>query len=213
MLRYIYGDELHSFPKLRDTMFRDRAWQFKERLNWEVKIDAHGFERDSYDDMNPLYAIWEKADGRHGGSMRFLPTTAETMVNDHFLDLTDGVPIQSPFIWECTRFCLSENAEARVSAMLMLAALEVGLNFHLTDLVGVFDARMVRIYRRLGWEPTVLGTQGEGRDAISVGLWDCAADLRGNLLSRAGVSAEVAQHWFDRTFGRAASPAPLALVG
>ena len=60
---------------------------------------------------------------------------------------TDGVEIRNPLVWECTRFCLSESAEPKVSAMLMLAALEIGLNFHLSDLVGVFDARMVRIYR------------------------------------------------------------------
>ena len=203
MLRYIYGEDLHNFPKLRDTMFRDRAAQFKDRLNWEVRVDAKGFERDEYDSRNPLYAIYEQADGTHGGSMRFLPTTAETMVNDHFTHLTEGVKIQSPFIWECTRFCLAKDADTRASAMLMLAALEIGTGFHLSDLIGVFDARMVRIYRRLGWEPTVLGTSGTGRDAISVGLWECDADLRAALLKRAGVSAEAANLWFDRAFGAA----------
>jgi acyl homoserine lactone synthase len=34
MLRYIYGDSLHHFPHLRDTMFKDRADQFKNRLGW-----------------------------------------------------------------------------------------------------------------------------------------------------------------------------------
>ena len=120
MLRYIYGDELNQFPKLRDTMFRDRACQFKARLGWEVDVDATGQERDAYDDKNPLYVIWQRADGSHGGSMRFLPTVAETMVNDHFTHLTDGVEIRHPMIWECTRFCLAKGAETRVSAALML---------------------------------------------------------------------------------------------
>jgi N-acyl-L-homoserine lactone synthetase len=71
----------------------------------------------------------------------------------------------------------------------------------LRDTVGVFDARMVRIYRRLGWEPTVLGTSGTGRDAISVGLWAHGAERRPNLLRRAGVSAELSTLWFDRAFG------------
>lgn len=211
MLRYIYGDELHTVPTLRDTMFRDRAAQFKDRLNWEVRVDADGFERDAYDAMNPLYAIWERADGTHGGSMRFLPTVADTMVNDHFTHLTDGVQIQSPMIWECTRFCQAADAEGRVSALLMLAALEIGCGFHLSDLVGVFDARMVRIYRRLGWEPTVLGSDGTGRDAISVGLWECDAGLRETLLRRAGVTAQMADHWFDRAFG--AIPTQMAMTG
>lgn len=211
MLRYIYGDELHQFPKLRDTMFRDRAAQFRRRLLWEVDVDEHGFEHDDYDAKNPLYVIWQRADGCHGGSMRFLPTVAETMVNDHFTHLTDGVQIRHPLIWECTRFCLSERAAPRISAALMLGGLEVGLGFQLTDAVGVFDARMVRIYRRLGWEPTVLGTGGEGREAISVGLWKFDSQTRAHLLRRADVSDELSRLWFDRAFGSAA--APMAMVG
>ena len=74
MLRYIYGNDLHQFPLLRDTMFRDRADQFKTRLGWAVNVNAAGEERDEYDAMNPLYVIWQNPDGTHGGSMRFLPT-------------------------------------------------------------------------------------------------------------------------------------------
>jgi len=211
MLRYIYGEDLKNMPKLRDTMFRDRACQFRQRLDWEVKVDAQGFERDQYDAMNPLYVIWEQADGSHGGSMRFLPTTGQTMVNDHFTHLTDGVEIRHPMIWECTRFCLAKEADARVSAALMLGGMEVGLGFYLTDSVGVFDARMIRVYRRLGWEPTLLGTVGEGREAISAGLWAYDPALRAGLLQKAGVSDEVSRMWFDRAFG--AVETPMAMAG
>ena len=211
MLRYLYGDELNRFPKLRDTMFQDRAAQFRARLGWPVDVDVKGQERDAYDAKNPLYLIWEEPDGSHGGSMRFLPTTGETMVNDHFTHLTDGVEIRSPLIWECTRFCVSADAAPQVSAALMLGGLELGLSFHFTDAVGVFDARMVRIYRRLGWEPTVLGTGGEGRGAVSVGLWAFDEAQRAGLLRKAGVRAEMSRLWIDRAFGAAA--APMAMVG
>ncbi len=200
MLRYLYADELDEFPKLRDTMFADRAAQFRDRLAWEVEVDAAGHERDSYDAMNPLYVIWQQACGRHGGSMRFLPTTGGTMVNDHFTHLTGGVEIRHPLIWECTRFCLAGGADPQVSAALMLGGLEVGLGNHLTDAVGVFDARMMRVYRRLGWQPTLLGAAGRGRDAVSVGLWAFEASLRPGLLRRAGLSAELSRLWYDRAF-------------
>ena len=53
--------------------------------------------------------------------MRFLPTTGDTMVNDHFCHLTGGVRIASPLIWECTRFCLAPEAPTGgSSAALML---------------------------------------------------------------------------------------------
>ena len=48
--------------------------------------------------------------------------------------------------------------------------------FGLTHIAGVFDARMIRIYRLIGSSPTVLGTEGTGRDQISVGLWPYSAD-------------------------------------
>jgi len=205
MLRYIYGSDLNQFPKLRSGMFRDRAHQFRERLGWDVSVDAAGEEHDQYDAMNPLYVIWQRADGSHGGSMRFMPTTAPCMVNDHFTHVTDGVTITHPLIWECTRFCLAPDAEPRVSAALMLGGAEVGIGFHLTDAVGVFDARMVRIYGRLGWPPTILGTTGKGRDAVSVGLWEYSEDLRTRMARKAGLSDELSTLWFERAFGRAAA--------
>lgn len=200
MLRYLYADQLNLYPKLARSMFRDRADQFKTRLGWEVTVDQDGFERDEYDDMNPLYVIWEQADGTHGGSMRFLPTTGRTMVNDHFGHLTTG-PIKASNIWECTRFCLSRGAGGHVAAALMLGGGEIMRGFSVDHFVGVFDARMVRIYKRVGSSPEVLGTDGEGRDAISVGLWSFDLDDQSQVAERAGLPPALSAHWFRRAFG------------
>jgi acyl homoserine lactone synthase len=205
MLRYIYGTDLHQFPKLRDTMFRDRSDQFKTRLEWDVDVDAQGFERDEYDDLNPLYVIWEQADGTHGGSMRFLPTVGRTMVNEHFGHLMSG-PIVSPTIWECTRFCLARGAESRAAAALMLGGGEIMQNLGIHHFVGVFDARMVRIYRMIGSSPDVLGSEGEGREKISVGLWHFAPDAQARVAQRAGVSLALSRLWYDRSFGASQRP-------
>ena len=201
MLRYLYADELRAYPVLRETMFCDRADQFHTRLGWDVTVDENGWEHDQYDALNPLYVIWERPDGTHGGSMRFLPTTGRTMVNEHFLNLTDGVEIRSPLIWECTRFCLNRDAESRVAGALMLGGGELMRNFGLTNFVGVFDARMIRIYRMIGSSPVVLGTTGSGRDAISVGLWDYSDEAREKVIERAQVSSLLSERWFDNAFG------------
>lgn len=207
MLHYIYADQLHLHPGLRDTMFRDRADQFASRLGWEVAVDANGEERDAYDALNPLYVIWENADGSHGGSMRFLPTSGPVMVNDHFLNLLDGHPIRNPLVWECTRFCLARNSASRVSAALMLAGAELGLGFDLTFSLGVFDARMVRIYSRLGWPPMVLGTAGEGRDAISAGLWSFSETRANALAEKADIPRGLSRLWFHKAMS-CGEPAP-----
>ncbi|QQA42428.1 acyl-homoserine-lactone synthase [Pelagovum pacificum] len=201
MLRYIYGHELDWFPLLRDTMFRDRAAQFADRLGWDVSVDAQGHERDEYDDLNPLYVIREQSDGRHGGSMRFLPTTGRTMVNEHFIHLSEGVEIRSPLIWECTRFCLSATADGKVAAGLMAACGEIMKGFGLTHLVGVFDARMVRIYRLIGAPPEVLGSDGVGVERISVGLWAHEQANPDRVFRRAGLSPQQSKSWFDASFG------------
>jgi len=201
MIRYVYGDQLAKFPHLARTMFEDRADQFRTRLGWDVSVDAEGQERDDYDDLNPLYVIWETASGVHGGSMRFLPTTGRTMVNDHFVNLTHGVPFQSPLIWECTRFCLSRNTEAGTAAALMLAGGEIMQGFGIRHFVGVFDARMVRIYTRIGAAPEVLGSQGEGRQAISVGLWEFSEAAQKQVSRVAGVPLAASRTWFDAAFG------------
>lgn len=201
MLRYLTGAALRQFPTLRDTMFRDRARQFHDRLGWQVAVDGAGWERDEYDGLNPVYVIWQRPDGRHGGSMRFLPTLGPTMVNDHFAHLTGGRRIAHPKMWECTRFCLAEAAAPNVSAALMLGGAELGVGFGLSRAVGVFDARMVRIYRHLGWEPTVLGSAGTGAEAVSLGVWEFSEDIRRRLAARAGLSPDISRLWFDRAFG------------
>ncbi|MEM9854649.1 MAG: acyl-homoserine-lactone synthase [Pseudomonadota bacterium] len=203
MIRFIYGDQLAAFPKLKRSMFEDRAWQFRDRLGWDVEIDDRGWETDEYDALNPLYVIWENRDGSHGGSMRLLPTTGKTMINDHFTHLTDGVTIMSPEIWECTRFCLSPKASPTTAAALMLAGGEILQGFGLMSYVGVFDARMVRIYKRIGSSPEVLGSQGLGREKISVGLWHFEKTAQERVARQAGISPALARHWFNRAFGHA----------
>jgi len=201
MIRYLFGNALHRYPRLRDSMFADRATQFHSRLKWDIVIDDNGHERDQYDPLNPLYVIWQRPDGTHGGSLRYLPTLGRTMVEEHFAHLTGGARVRHSAIWECTRLCLAPGAAPNVSAALMLGGLEVGLNLGLSHAVGVFDARMLRVYGRLGWPPAVLGQEGEGRHAICAGLWAFTPDLRRPLLTRAGLSGRLSQLWYIRTFG------------
>ena len=201
MLRYIFANKLDRYPRLRNTMFRDRADQFKARLGWDVSVTRSGEERDEYDALNPLYVIWQGPDGRHGGSMRLLPTTGRVMVNEHFGHLTGAKKIADPSIWECTRFCLARGAAPNVAGALMLAGGEVMRGFGIKQYVCMFDARMVRIYRMIGASPTIVGSTGEGRDQISVGLWGFSDESRLRVAQRAGLSLDVSGLWFRRAVG------------
>ncbi|MGV6848719.1 MAG: acyl-homoserine-lactone synthase [Marinibacterium sp.] len=212
MLRYVYARDLGAYPDLARSMFRDRAGQFRDRLGWPVEVNADGEERDQYDALDPLYVIWENDDGSHGGSMRFLPTTGPVMVNDVFRDLMGGGTVTSPLIWECTRFCLNRDAASHVAAALMLGGGEIMTGFGIRHFVGVFDARMIRIYRMIGASPEVLGSQGEGRDRISVGLWEFDASVQARVSDRAGISPRQSRNWFEAAFGPVESVTPLPRV-
>lgn len=213
MLRYFYARDLDAHADLAHSMFVDRADQFKTRLGWDVQVDHRGEERDQYDALNPLYVAWEMPDGSHGGSMRFLPTTGPVMVNDVFGHLTEGTPISSPLVWECTRFCLSRDSEGSVAGALTLGGLEIMRNFKIAHFAGVFDRRMVRIYRSLGFSPEVISSSGSGRDKVSLGLWEYDADSYYRVAERAGIALELSQLWFDLSFGGAKREEPMRLTG
>lgn len=202
MIQYLYADRLQEYQFLADSMFRDRAAQFKDRLNWDVSVDTRGWERDQYDDLNPLYLIWSDNTGRHRGSIRCLPTTGRTMLNEHFRHIS-GVDISSPLIWECTRFCLSPGATTAVAGGLLLGCLEAALRFGVEQAVGVFDARMPRIYGRIGHSPDVMGTEGKGREAISVGIWTVSRAVQDCVSERCGVPISSVASWFDASFNAA----------
>lgn len=206
MLHYIYGHDLHHYPTLRDTMFRDRAAQFKHRLGWDaVTVDEHGHEIDAYDALDPIYVIWELPDGTHGGSLRMMPTVGQTMVNDHFTNLTDGVRIESPLIWECTRLCISPTADYRVTAALVVGAGELMDAFALEHYVGVFFDKMERVFALSHIKADILGVAEEADttgDRIAVGTWEITAECMARNLKRVGVSRETSRMWFRQSFAR-----------
>jgi len=56
MLKLIEGSYASFFPREIDAMFRNRAETFADRLGWEVVV-KDGYERDIFDDANPLYLV------------------------------------------------------------------------------------------------------------------------------------------------------------
>ena len=214
MLHYLHADDLNRFPALSKGMFRDRAEQFARRLGWAVRVNEMGEERDEYDDLAPLYVIWERADGSHGGSMRLLPTTGRTMVNDHFAHLNGGVAIESPDIWECTRFCLAPGSGREVSAALVLGAGELMATLGLRHYIGVFDRQMERIYRLHGLAPEILGRAAQGGEVVSLGRWSMDEAAFAPALRRVGVSRAASRGWIRRAeLARGLLKSPLEPAG
>jgi N-acyl-L-homoserine lactone synthetase len=158
MMILIEGHNVDQHPELIDQMFRLRAKVFSGRLGWQVEVND-GIERDRFDDLEPLYAVWLNERRQVVGTFRLLQTTGPTMLSDVFSAcLPDGEPVRSPVIWESTRFCVDtelaqergKNGLAEVTSGLLAALLEIGVNSGLSHIVTVLDIRMERIVRRAG---------------------------------------------------------------
>lgn len=199
MIRLISGME-PSEMDLLGQMFEARRRLFAERLRWDVTVDERGWERDQYDKLQPLYIVSVDGAGRHQGSLRMLPTTGDTMLRDVFAEAFDGTVIESPFIWECTRFCVEaappgERTAAglrRVTTALMLGSCEIALSAGVEHVVGVFDKRMIPIYKRGGWAPEIVGEARDAQDApVYLGIWEVSEEIADSVRRAGGFHGSV----------------------
>jgi acyl homoserine lactone synthase len=182
MLKLIEGSYASFFPKEIDAMFRNRAETFSDRLGWEVVV-KDGYERDVFDDANPLYLVSVDPDtDEYWGSLRLLPTTGPNMLRDVFPQLLDGEYIESATIWESSRICAaaapgqperSRSGVNYVLSELILGIGEVAVAAGLTQVVSVFDARIFRVLKAAGCNPQIIGTpQRIGGVMSYAGLFD-----------------------------------------
>ncbi len=167
MLKLIEGARSSDFQNEMDAMFRNRAEIFSERLGWDVVV-KDGHERDGFDDLNPLYLVSvDPVTEQYWGSLRLLPTTGPNMLRDVFPQLLEeGEIVESATIWESSRICAtavdgqpkrSRNGVNYVMSELVAGIGEVAQMAGLTQIVSVFDARILRVLKAVGCEPVVIG--------------------------------------------------------
>ena len=167
----------HEHAHLVDQMFRLRARVFGERLKWDVDV-VDGKERDRFDDLGPVYLIHTDEEGREvRGSLRLLPTTGPTVLADFFSDtMPDAAMLSAPTIWECTRFCVDEDGlrhrDQIVASRALISGLgSVALAAGIESILGNFDDRMLRLYRRIGCEVEVLGSTYRYGAPVHLGIF------------------------------------------
>jgi acyl homoserine lactone synthase len=201
MLKLIEGSYASFFPREMDAMFRNRAETFAERLGWEVVV-KDGYERDRFDEANPLYLVSVDPDTeQYWGSLRLLPTTGPNMLRDVFPQLLDGDYIESATIWESSRICAaaipgqperSRNGVNYVLSELILGIGEVAVAAGLTQIVSVFDARIFRVLKAAGCNPEIIGTpQRIGGVMSYAGLFDTGEDPLKAFRAATGVDRSV----------------------
>ena len=78
----------------------------------------------------------------------------------------------------------------------MLSAGEVMLGCGVEQCLGVFDQRMIRIYRLLGSSPNLIAQTGQGKEFIGISLWTLDAVQREQICQIAEVEPQESEQWF-----------------
>ena len=109
--------------------------------------------------------------------------------------------IESPLIWECSRFSIeptivhgrvSGSALRRTTFELMHGGCEVALMAGVEQVLGIFDPFMLRVYRRTGWGPEIIAkTDQLGPQTVYFGIWDVSEASLTAIRERSGITASV----------------------
>ncbi|OLP44789.1 acyl-homoserine-lactone synthase [Rhizobium oryziradicis] len=200
MLYVVESKNRAKFNALIDEMHVLRARVFHERLQWDVNV-FNGREVDVFDEADPLYLLSVNPQtGKLEGAVRLLATTGPNMLRDVFsVLLPDGLVVESPLIWESSRFCIDPDLAGsgasrinRVTTELLCGLVEVGLIAGLTHIVSVFDARMARIFRSSNCPADTIGKPVRiGRVMTYAGLFEISQDLWNDIASPAGMNFPV----------------------
>jgi len=193
MIVVVQQHNAQQYGSLLNQMFRLRARVFHERLGWKVEV-TDGKEIDKYDSEDPAYVMYTDEDQQKLiGSLRLLPTTGPTLVADYFEDtVPDSARLTSPYIWECTRFCVDEDYLGNgnrddlifASGVLFAALGEVALDAGIQSILANFDARMHRLYRRVGCDVEELGSTDRYGPTVYLGSFAVSEEILGRIMAR-----------------------------
>ena len=192
MFTLIQKHQYEKYSKLINQMFCLRKKIFFDELNWDVPV-LGDMERDRYDDLNPAYLVW--TDERQKilyGSLRLLPTTGPTLLNDVFRDtFPANFDLCYPGIWEGTRMCIDAakvaedhsgmNAQDAMSLML-LGLGECALAHGIHTLISNYEPHMKRIYQRSGAKLDEIGRHdGYGKRPVCCGVFEVTQSVIENM--------------------------------
>ncbi len=189
MLKILTKRDQHD-PSYNE-MLRGRARVFRDRMNWNVDV-IDGKEFDLYDrSADPLYLISLNDTGNVVGSLRVLPTTGPTMLKSEFASMFQEPPdIESPTVWECTRFCVHGGADdtmpksRNIALQLLWGLCNLAHECNIKGIVGVYELPMQGVYKRLGWSPRLISVSWPQFGKICCGMWDVNPTIRDHLCNR-----------------------------
>ncbi|MCI5078441.1 acyl-homoserine-lactone synthase [Oricola sp.] len=199
MFFIVQASDYGQHRKLLDRMFRLRKQVFHDELQWDVPVIGD-IERDAYDDLSPAYLLWtDEAKRTLYGSLRLMPTTGPTLLNDVFRKTYPrNLDLCHPTIWEGTRMCIDAEEIAlsmpeiepqQAMCMLLLALGECALDHGIQTLISNYEPHMKRIYNRAGAPLTEVGkADGFGKRPVCCGLFEVNTKTINGMREKTGMS-------------------------
>lgn len=196
--------EQHQYAvraNLLSQTFTTRKKVFVDKLGWDIPV-TNGQEVDQYDQLGAAYVILTDPNARTAyASLRLLPTTGPTLLNDVFSQtIPDSANLSAPGIYECTRFCVDEEADAKrgyhrhipAASLLLLGLCEIGLEKGIRTIAANFDPIMRRVYHRAGCEVEILGAADlYGKRPVACGTFEVSERILMQMRAKLGIDTAV----------------------
>jgi N-acyl-L-homoserine lactone synthetase len=200
MLLQVAGHEREKYKDYFATMFHQRKLIFHDQKKWDVKVADELYEIDEFDRDDTCYLMYFNNRGHLVGSLRLICTTTPHMLSGPFRPMFPGVGFTSPLIWEVTRFAVhgdrsvQPNQVSTAACELLLGCCQFGLNNGVKHMISVYEAGMLRLYKRCGLpNPELARHRTERHGSVSVGLWEVSEELEASIWAATGLGrADVA---------------------
>jgi len=144
-------------------MHRLRKRVFKDRLQWDVTINAQGLEIDQFDTPEAVYLLHLNAARRVTGSWRLLSCAGPTMLRDIWPEYLQGLPMPSRRdCIEVSRFAVDCPADSPKQAMaetqqaiaeMFCALTEFCMRIGVAYVYTLYDARIAKVIRKIDCTP------------------------------------------------------------
>lgn len=215
MIVFVEQNQYAVRANLISQTFTTRKKVFVDEMKWDIPV-TNGQEVDKYDQLGAAYVILTDDERRNAyASLRLLPSTGPTLLYDVFSKtIPDGAALSAPGIFECTRFCVDEELDAKrtyyrhipAASLLLLGLCEIGLEKGITTIAANFDPLMRRVYHRAGCEVDVLGEASiYGRRPVACGTFEVSDRILTQMRSKLGIEQGIYEASAAMDFARVAS--------
>ncbi|OYW53110.1 MAG: hypothetical protein B7Y80_17705 [Hyphomicrobium sp. 32-62-53] len=174
MIKILQAGQAGSTRHLLD-MHRVRTKIFRDRMGWDVDVNAMELEVDDYDLPETIYILHLDQNEHVTGTWRFLTTDQPSMIRNIWPDYTKTLPIpHSSTMCETSRFGVHSETENRAerqkqvnlaTAEMIIALIDTCRLCGITDMYTLYNIKIKRLLERIGFKPAevsaIIDLEGE----------------------------------------------------